>query len=100
MPCRSAGRGWAGVFLYPLPPRVARRIVEWCGLEWEAGCLKFYETQRVVRTASSAQVRRPIYKSSVARWKNYEPSLADLFSRVHQLDQSRLELQLTAERTG
>ena len=81
-------------------PRVARRIVEWCGLEWEAGCLNFYETQRVVRTASAAQVRRPIYKSSVARWKNYEQPLADLFSRVHQLDQSRLELQLTTERTG
>ena len=63
---------------------VARRIVEWCGLEWEPGCLRFYETQRPVRTASAAQVRRPIYKSSVGRWKNYEKSLGELFSKVHQ----------------
>jgi hypothetical protein len=65
---------------------VACRIVAWCGLEWEPGCLRFYETRRPVRTASAAQVRRPIYKSSVGRWKNYEEPLGDLFSRAHRLD--------------
>ncbi|MGO8689326.1 MAG: tetratricopeptide repeat-containing sulfotransferase family protein [Thermoguttaceae bacterium] len=69
---------------------VARRIVAWCGLPWEPGCLRFYETQRPVRTASAAQVRRPIYKSSLGRWKNYEQPLGELFSRVHQLDKTRL----------
>ncbi len=64
------------------PEGVARRIVAWCGLEWEVGCLKFYETRRPVRTASAAQVRQPIYKSSVGRWKNYEASLGELFSSV------------------
>jgi tetratricopeptide (TPR) repeat protein len=61
---------------------VARRIVAWCELEWEPQCLRFYQTQRPVRTASAAQVRRPIYTSSVGRWKNYESALGDLFSRV------------------
>jgi tetratricopeptide (TPR) repeat protein len=69
--------------------RVARRIVEWCGLEWEAGCLRFFETQRPVRTASAAQVRRPIYKSSVGRWKHYEEPMGKLFSAVHELDPTR-----------
>ena len=66
---------------------VARRIVKWCGLEWEPDCLRFYQTQRAVRTANSAQVRRPIYKTSVGRWKNYEKSLGHLFARVEQLAQ-------------
>ncbi|MGA2064341.1 MAG: tetratricopeptide repeat protein [Thermoguttaceae bacterium] len=77
---------------------VARRIVEWCGLEWEPRCLRFYETRRPVRTASAAQVRHPIYKSSVGRWKNYETPLGELFSKVHRLDETRLERQPTRQR--
>jgi len=63
---------------------VARRIVKWCGLEWEPGCLKFHQTQRPVRTASAVQVRRPIYQTSVGRWKNYEKSMSELFSRLQR----------------
>jgi hypothetical protein len=58
---------------------VARRIVDWCGLEWEPACLAFHELQRPVRTASVTQVRQPIYNRSVARWKHYEPYLSSLF---------------------
>jgi len=61
---------------------VARRLVDWCGLEWAAECLSYHETRRWVRTASAAQVRRPIYSSSVGRWKNYEKLLGELLSRV------------------
>jgi tetratricopeptide (TPR) repeat protein len=60
----------------------ARRIVAWCGLDWEAGCLEFHRTKRPVRTASSVQVRRPIFKTSVGRWKNYEEALAPLFAEL------------------
>ncbi len=59
---------------------VARRLVSACGLEWEPGCLDFHRTRRPIRTASVAQVRQPIYTRSVARWKNYERDLADLFA--------------------
>jgi tetratricopeptide (TPR) repeat protein len=59
--------------------RVSRELVAWCGLEWDPKCLEFYHTRRGVRTASAAQVRRPIYTSSVGRWKNYETALASLF---------------------
>ena len=58
----------------------ARRLVAICDLDWEPACLEFHRTARPVRTASASQVRRPIYKTSVGRWKNYERELADLFA--------------------
>ena len=56
----------------------ARRMIEHCGLEWEDQVLRFYETERAVKTASSEQVRQPIYNKSVNSWKRYETELADL----------------------
>jgi hypothetical protein len=61
---------------------VARRLVAWCGLEWEPACLKFHEGNRPVRTASVSQVRQPIYRRAVGRWKNYERDLETMFARV------------------
>jgi tetratricopeptide (TPR) repeat protein len=62
--------------------RVARQLVDWCGLEWEPACLAFHETKRPVRTASVTQVRQPLYKRSVARWKHYEAALGSLFAKI------------------
>jgi tetratricopeptide (TPR) repeat protein len=56
----------------------ARRIVAHCGLEWDPACLDFHTTDRPVRTASLMQVRQPIYKSAVGRWKAYENHLGPL----------------------
>jgi tetratricopeptide (TPR) repeat protein len=53
-----------------------------CGLEYEQGCMEFHRTQRRVKTASLGQVRQPIYSRSVARWRNYESELADLFRAI------------------
>ena len=58
----------------------ARRLVAACGLEWEPACLHFHQTARPVRTASVTQVRQPLYRRSLARWKNYEATLGDLFA--------------------
>ena len=55
-----------------------RELLAYCGLEWEPACLKFYETERGIRTPSRWQVRQPIYRSSVARWRNYEQFLEPL----------------------
>jgi hypothetical protein len=57
---------------------ISRRLVAFCGLEWDERCLSFHETQRVVRTASTLQVRQPMYRSSVGRWKRYEDQLQPL----------------------
>ncbi|HZW08941.1 MAG TPA: sulfotransferase [Phycisphaerales bacterium] len=56
----------------------ARRILEFLGLPWDDRCLRFYENARLVSTASVDQVRRPIYRSSVGRWRRYERHLAPL----------------------
>ncbi len=62
--------------------RVARRLLSACGLPWDPACLEFHRTRRVVRTASITQVRRPVYQKSVARWRRYENSLANLFAAL------------------
>ncbi|MGP0070164.1 MAG: tetratricopeptide repeat protein [Isosphaeraceae bacterium] len=60
----------------------ARRLIAACGLDWEPACLQFHQTARPVRTASVTQVRKPLYRRSLARWKHYESHLAELFSRL------------------
>ena len=55
-----------------------RRLLDYCGLEFEPGCLSFHNTERSVRTPSSEQVRRPIYQSGLDYWRNYEPWLGPL----------------------
>ncbi len=55
-----------------------RRLLEYCDLPFEEGCLNFYATDRPVRTASSEQVRQPIYSESVGRWRYYEQHLDEL----------------------
>ena len=49
----------------------ARRILDFVGLPWDDACLEFYKTERAVATASREQVRNPIYRSSVGRWRRY-----------------------------
>ena len=56
----------------------ARRIIDYCGLPWDERCLAFHQTRRSVRTASIVQVRQPIYRSSLARWRRYEKHLGPL----------------------
>ena len=56
----------------------SRRIVDFLGLPWDPRCLEFHRTERVVRTASYWQVRQPIYKDSVGRWRNYEKFIGPL----------------------
>ena len=55
-----------------------RRILDYCELTFDPACLEFYKTERSVRTVSSEQVRRPIYRDSIDQWRNYEPWLGPL----------------------
>jgi hypothetical protein len=55
-----------------------RRLLDYCGLPFEAACLRFFENDRPVRTASSEQVRQPIYRDGMDHWQNYEPWLGPL----------------------
>ncbi|MDE2447927.1 MAG: sulfotransferase [Gammaproteobacteria bacterium] len=60
------------------PESETRRLLEHCGLAFEPACLKFYENDRAVRTASSEQVRQPIFRAAVDHWRRYEPWLGPL----------------------
>jgi len=55
-----------------------RRILDFCGLEFEPQCVEFYKTERSIRTASSEQVRRPIFKEGIDQWRNFERWLEPL----------------------
>jgi tetratricopeptide (TPR) repeat protein len=60
----------------------SREMIAYCGLDWDQRCLAFHENKRTVHTASELQVRRPVYKTSVARWKRYEKHLGPLFQAL------------------
>jgi hypothetical protein len=62
-----------------------KRMLEFLDLPWEDACLAFHKTERSVLTSSSGQVRRPLYKSSVARWKRYEKHLGPLIEALGTL---------------
>ncbi len=62
----------------------SRRLIDFLGLAWDPACLSFHSTRRVVRTASYTQVRQPIHRRSVGRWKNYERSLQPLFQSLER----------------
>ncbi|MGA2710587.1 MAG: tetratricopeptide repeat-containing sulfotransferase family protein [Steroidobacteraceae bacterium] len=55
-----------------------RRILDFCGLDFEARCVEFHKTERSIRTASSEQVRQPLFREGLDQWKNYEPWLGPL----------------------
>jgi len=62
----------------------SKRLIEYLDLDWDEACLQFYKSDRIVRTASITQVRQPIYDKSVARWREYQPYLTDLFEPLTQ----------------
>ena len=55
-----------------------RRMLEFCGLEFEPACIEFHKTERSVRTASSEQVRQPLYREGLEQWRHFEPHLESL----------------------
>jgi hypothetical protein len=55
-----------------------RGILKFCGLEFERACLDFHQTERSIRTASSEQVRQPLFREGLFQWRNYEPRLRPL----------------------
>ncbi|MBL6938471.1 MAG: sulfotransferase [Alphaproteobacteria bacterium] len=60
------------------PESEVRRLLDYCGLPFEAKCLQFYQNDRAVRTASSEQVRQPIFRDGVDQWQNFAPWLGPL----------------------
>lgn len=75
----------------------SRKIISHIGLEWDEACLKFYETERSVKTASLVQVRQPLYTSSVGKWRKYERYLRPLLDEIGTLvEEYEKDLSLSA----
>ncbi|MDR3632830.1 MAG: sulfotransferase [Isosphaeraceae bacterium] len=64
------------------PEQMIRALLEYCDLPWDPRCLEFYRTRRMVRTASRWQVKRPLYSTSVGRWRNYERHIKVLVEAI------------------
>ena len=64
------------------PQATIQRLLDACGLGWNPACLDFHVSDRTVRTASYQQIRRPLYSSSVGRWKNYAAHLGTLIEHL------------------
>ena len=62
-----------------------RALLSACDLDWQPECLSFYENKEASTTASAAQIRRPVYKSSIGKWRNYEEQLAPLSDMLREL---------------
>ena len=60
----------------------ARRLIDYCGLPWDHRCISFHKTNRPVKTASAVQVRKPLFRSSLQRWRHYEAGLAPLLREL------------------
>ncbi len=60
-----------------------RRLLDFCDLDWEKSCLKFYDTKRPVKSASDTQVRNKIYTSSINLWKKYEKFLYKYYDKLN-----------------
>ena len=68
------------------PETEIRKLLEFCDLEWEDACLDFHKTKRDVKTLSVAQVRQPLYKSSVGKWEPYAEHLTELLNGLAKID--------------
>ena len=64
------------------PEAEIRRLLKICSLEWDDNCIKFYNNQRPINTASDIQARKKIYKSSVDSWKNYKKYVKKNFDKL------------------
>jgi tetratricopeptide (TPR) repeat protein len=69
--------------LIAAPRRETRRLLEFCGLEWHDACADFHRMDVATTTASAAQVRRPLYDTSVSQWRNYRSQLSVLEQQLH-----------------
>jgi hypothetical protein len=68
------------------PEPTIRRLLTHCGLSWNDACLAFHNQARAVTTASAVQVRRPLYSSSIGKWRHYAPQLQPLLECLHRLE--------------
>jgi len=70
--------------LIDCPDITVKNIFKYLELKWEKNCMNFYKSKRPVQTASDVQIRKPMYKSSISSWLNYEPYLNNIFKKLYE----------------
>jgi tetratricopeptide (TPR) repeat protein len=70
----------------------ARRLIAYCGLPWDDRCLSFHRNSRPVKTASTVQVRQPLFRSSLQRWRKYEAGLAPLLRELGEIVPQKISI--------
>lgn len=78
----------------------ARRLIDFVGLEWDPACVEFYKSTRPVKTASVAQVRKPVYTASVERWRKYGPGLQPLLDSLNFVPPEQAKKPAKAEKAA
>ncbi|PIR32112.1 MAG: hypothetical protein COV36_05175 [Alphaproteobacteria bacterium CG11_big_fil_rev_8_21_14_0_20_44_7] len=68
------------------PEEEIRKLLDYCDLEWQDSCLNFHKTERAVQTASKTQVKQKLFKSSLGKWKNYEPYFGKELRKIGELN--------------
>ena len=63
----------------------ARRLIEYCGVPWDNRCIDFHKNSRQVKTASAVQIRKPLFRSSLQRWRRYEAQIGPLLDELGSL---------------
>jgi hypothetical protein len=63
------------------PQQAVASLLDYLGVAWHDDCLSFHTQRNTVKTASVWQIRKPLYKTSAGRWRNYESHLGDLLAR-------------------
>lgn len=74
----------------------AKQLIAYCGLEWDDACMNFHQIKRQVRTASLTQVRKPIYASSVERWRRLENELTPLIKTLEASKDKKIDETITS----
>jgi tetratricopeptide (TPR) repeat protein len=78
----------------------ARRLIDYCGLDWDDRCLSFHSTAQPVKTASAVQVRQPLFRRSLQRWRRYESGLAPLARELEKLPRPQRRVRPTGISVG
>tara|TARA_R110002049_G_scaffold285698_1_gene466762 strand:- start:176780 stop:178840 length:2061 start_codon:yes stop_codon:yes gene_type:complete len=78
------------------PETESRRLIQHCGLEWNDACLAFHASDRAVHTPSKWQVRQPMYKSSMQKWRRFESQLASIADQIEtEMQQEQASMAVT-----
>jgi tetratricopeptide (TPR) repeat protein len=77
----------------------ARRLIDYCGLAWDDRCIAFHKNNRPVRTASTVQVRKPLFRTSLQRWRRYEAGIGPLLRELGDIVPSQAAVPAVRERS-